>query len=159
MLVAAAFCSNSVRPRGSCPANTTAGPTNSGVTWCETVLHQFEMNTDGAYPQWVMLGSDYNLYGVNTYNTSGSSLFNTVWGYQLTPPTQSYTLTVTEAGTGTGTVTSGPGGINCPGTCSASFNSGTSVTLTKLRERNSTFGGWSGAPLVVLVQEQPTRVR
>jgi hypothetical protein len=130
---------------GSCPANTTAGPTNSGVTWCETVLHQFEMNTDGAYPEWVMLGSDYNLYGVNTYNTSGNSLFNTVWGYPLTPPTTSYGLTVTEAGTGTGTVTSSPAGINCPGTCSASFNSGTSVTLTETPGGNSTFSAWSGA--------------
>ena len=129
---------------GSCLANTTAGPTNNGVTWCETVLHTFEESTDGAQPQWVMLGTDNNLYGVNTLGTSGSTLFGTVWGYPLPQATQSYTLTVTEAGTGTGTVTSGPSGINCPGTCSVSFNSGASVTLTEAPGTNSTFGGWSG---------------
>ena len=41
-----------------------------------------------------------------------------------------YAFTVTKAGTGTGTVTSTPAGINCGSTCSASYTSGTSVTLT-----------------------------
>src|SRR5579864_3335370 len=56
-----------------------------------------------------------------------------------------FALTVTEAGTGTGTVTSSPAGINCPGTCSANFNSGTMVTLTQAAGAGSTFAGWSGA--------------
>jgi hypothetical protein len=58
------------------------------------------------------------------------------------------TLTVTKAGTGTGTVTSNPAGINCGagcGTQSASFASGTSVTLTAAAAGGSTFAGWSGA--------------
>jgi hypothetical protein len=54
-------------------------------------------------------------------------------------------LTVTLAGTGSGTVTSSPSGINCPGTCSANFNTGTVVTLTASPASGSTFGGWSGA--------------
>jgi len=54
-------------------------------------------------------------------------------------------LTVTEAGTGSGTVTSSPAGINCPGTCTANFNSGASVTLTAAAGSGSTFAGWSGA--------------
>ncbi len=129
---------------GTCPANTTAGPTNNGVTWCETVLHTFEENTDGASPTWVMLGTDNNLYGVTTIGTSGGTLLGTVWGYPLPQTTPSYTLTVSEQGTGTGTVTSSPTGISCPGTCSASFNSGTAVTLTETPGGSSTFGGWSG---------------
>jgi len=55
------------------------------------------------------------------------------------------TLTVSLAGSGTGTVSSNPTGINCPPTCSASFNSGTSVTLTEVPGTNSGFAGWSGA--------------
>lgn len=39
---------------------------------------------------------------------------------------QSYQLTISA--TGSGTVTSSPSGINCPGNCTASFASGTSVT-------------------------------
>ena len=57
------------------------------------------------------------------------------------PPVQ---LTVVNAGSGAGTVTSAPAGINCGATCSASFTSGTSVTLTATPNANSTFTGWSG---------------
>ncbi len=58
--------------------------------------------------------------------------------------TTTYNLVVTKTGAGSGTVTSSPSGINCGSTCSASFNSGTSVTLTATAASNSTFGGWSG---------------
>jgi trimeric autotransporter adhesin len=52
-------------------------------------------------------------------------------------------LTVTV--TGSGTVTSSPAGIACPGTCSASFTSGTAVTLTAAAAMGYKFTGWSGA--------------
>ena len=54
-------------------------------------------------------------------------------------------LTVTSAGSGSGTVTSNPSGINCPGTCTAKFASGTQVTLTATPGTSFTFDGWSGA--------------
>ena len=41
-----------------------------------------------------------------------------------------FALTVTKNGTGKGTITSSPAGINCGGTCSATFFSGGTVTLT-----------------------------
>jgi chitin-binding protein len=69
---------------------------------------------------------------------SVSATFNTTSG-------TSYTLTVTKAGTGSGTVTSSPVGVTCGSTCSASFNSGVSVTLTAAPASGSTFSGWSGA--------------
>ena len=56
---------------------------------------------------------------------------------------QTYTLSVTASGTGT--VTSSPSGVNCGSTCSASYSSGTSVTLTATPAAGSTFTGWSGA--------------
>jgi phospholipase C len=59
------------------------------------------------------------------------------------PPPQNFQLTV--AVTGTGSVTSSPAGINCPSTCSASFASGTSVTLTATAGSGFQFGGYSGA--------------
>ncbi|HWF36553.1 MAG TPA: PQQ-binding-like beta-propeller repeat protein [Solirubrobacteraceae bacterium] len=52
------------------------------------------------------------------------------------------TLTVTRAGSGSGTV-QGPA-IACPGTCSASYPTGTKVTLTATPAAGSGFGGWSG---------------
>ena len=55
------------------------------------------------------------------------------------------TLTVQNSGTGAGAVTSSPSGINCGSTCSASFETGTSITLTATPNPGNTFGGWSGA--------------
>ena len=61
----------------------------------------------------------------------------------FTAPT--FTLTVTKSGNGSGTVTSSPAGINCGTTCSASYTSGTSVTLTAASSGGSIFGGWTGS--------------
>jgi hypothetical protein len=55
-----------------------------------------------------------------------------------------YPLSIAETGTGSGTVTSTPSGINCGGTCSASFQSGTQVALSATAANGSTFAGWSG---------------
>lgn len=54
-----------------------------------------------------------------------------------------FTVTVNKAGTGTGTVTSAPPAIDCGATCSASFPSPGSVTLSAT-PTGSTFNGWTG---------------
>ena len=54
----------------------------------------------------------------------------------------SFPLTVTVAGSGT--VSSSPAGIGCPPACTASFNSGTSVTLSAVAASGFGFAGWSG---------------
>jgi len=59
---------------------------------------------------------------------------------------QQFTLTVIKIGSGSGTVASNPAGIDCGSTCSASFSSGTPVTLTATADANSVFIGWSGDP-------------
>lgn len=54
-------------------------------------------------------------------------------------------ITLTFQGTGTGTVASSPSGLSCAssvGTCSATFPSGSTVTLTATP--SGTFGGWGG---------------
>jgi YVTN family beta-propeller protein len=56
------------------------------------------------------------------------------------------TLTLAKAGSGIGRVTSLPEGIDCGGVCQASFDSGTTVTLTAIADSNSNFAGWSGDP-------------
>ncbi len=63
---------------------------------------------------------------------------------QQAPPPTTYQLTVTAPAAGSGTVTSSPAGINCPGTCSASFAQGAKVTLTATPGSNYFFGGWNG---------------
>ena len=54
------------------------------------------------------------------------------------------TLTVTPAGTGTGTVVADLGAISCGGTCSDSYDYGTTVTLTATAATGSTFSSWAG---------------
>lgn len=58
-------------------------------------------------------------------------------------PPQTSTLTVEV--TGSGRVTSAPGGISCPGSCTASFARGDSVRLTADPASDFRFVGWSGA--------------
>jgi List-Bact-rpt repeat protein len=57
-------------------------------------------------------------------------------------PLPTYTLTVTKQGPGT--VSSSPNGITCGSTCSASYVSGTVVTLTAVPKNGASFNGWSG---------------
>ncbi len=54
-------------------------------------------------------------------------------------------LSVATLGTGGGTVTSDPAGIDCGGTCVASFALGITVALTATPALDSDFAGWSGA--------------
>ncbi len=55
-----------------------------------------------------------------------------------------YTLTYSRAGGGGGSVVSSPAGIDCAGSCTASFASGTVVTLVAAPAPGSVFAGWSG---------------
>ncbi len=58
-------------------------------------------------------------------------------------PASSYPVAVGK--TGEGTVTSSPGGIDCGSSCSASFDTGSSVTLSATPAAGWSFGGWGGA--------------
>lgn len=80
----------------------------------------------GAAPTWTATASSSQTGNVIAFN-DGS-----------TPTTFPLAVTVT----GSGTVTSSPAGISCPGTCTASFTSGASVTLTESPTPPSTFSGW-----------------
>jgi phospholipase C len=59
-------------------------------------------------------------------------------------PTGSVQLSVQAAG-GQGTISSNPAGISCGQACTASFASGTQVTLTASPLASFFFAGWSGA--------------
>ena len=74
-------------------------------------------------------------------------------------------LGVTVSGAGTGTVSSAPAGLTCSTVCTASFATGTSVTLTAAPGAGSVFVGWggvcsgSGACTVVLDQARSVTAR
>ena len=77
--------------------------------------------------------SDYN-------STPGNK-----WGVDFANATcSSSSLNILKSGAGTGTVTSTPAGISCGVTCSTSFASPSSITLTAAADPGSAFIGWSG---------------
>ncbi len=67
------------------------------------------------------------------------------WDISLSPNTTLETLTVTLQGNGSGTVMSTPAGVDCPSTCTPSFNQGTVVSLTPMANIGSGFVSWGGA--------------
>ena len=78
-----------------------------------------------------------------TITPAGDDQLRDILIARVAPP--SFSLAVSKVGSGGGTVASSPAGISCGATCSASFASGTSVTLTATPNGTSTFTGWSGA--------------
>ena len=78
-------------------------------------------------------------------NATNSAANVTLTGTGTTP----ILVTVITAGTGTGTVTSSPAGINCQPTCSTSFTSGSTVTLTATAAAGSALISWTGCDTAV----------
>ena len=78
-------------------------------------------------------------------NITVSATFNTS-DAPPPPPSGTFTLTVTKVQDGgTGNVTSSPAGIDCGATCTASFASGTSITLFA-SVTTGRFANWTGGP-------------
>jgi hypothetical protein len=75
---------------------------------------------------------------------AGSQEFQDKLNQVFPPPGSTVTITVSIADSLPGTVTSSPAGINCPGTCTGNFASGTTVILTATGTGGTTFGGWGG---------------
>lgn len=81
-------------------------------------------------------------YRVRAYNDSAYSDYSNV---ACATTAADFSLAVVKMGGGSGTVTSTPSGIICGTSCSATYVSAATVTLTATPATGSTFAGWSGA--------------
>ncbi len=103
-------------------------------------------------------GNDYHLSSTSPARDAGATLSNVtddregaprpqgpasdIGAFEFPAAPTAVALTVTR--TGSGSVSSSPAGISCGSTCSTTFASGTSVTLTATPAAGSVFTGWSG---------------
>ena len=80
---------------------------------------------------------------------SGSGTLPNAYTYGSTSVTHALTVSNDPASTGGGSITSSPGSIDCPDTCSDIFDDGAQITLHAVPDAVSSFGGWSDgcAPL------------
>ncbi len=126
---------------------------DSALSWTEGgAPYQFNGNPSGTLNTTTLSNGAHQLTVRATYSdnsTSETTVTVSVANGGTTPtpppPGGGPTLTVNVVKIqADGTVTSTPTGINCGSTCSATFNSGTRVTLIATASAGSTFAGWSG---------------
>jgi hypothetical protein len=113
----------------TCSANFTSGTpvTLTATPTAGSTFTGWSGDCSGSATCQVTMSSDHNVTATFAAGSAGTQ-----------------TLSVTRAGGGSGSVSSSPSGISCGSTCSASFTTGTVVTLTATPASGSTFSGWSG---------------
>ena len=130
---------------GSCSQTPTIG-VNGGYYFGFSVLPPgwyLEMQVPVVFTQQL-----FGLAGPTSHRltVATSSTYGTVFPFQPVTVYQPAAATLTVFKSGTGTVTSNAGGINCGATCSASYASGASVTLTASPAAGWLFSGWTAGP-------------
>lgn len=133
----------------------TVDPNESAIDCGSTCSGSFVDVTDPAYTPATLTatpdpGSTFDGWGGACSGSGGCTIdpVERLASYSVTAtfsiiPASSYPLAVSRSGEGT--VTSAPSGIDCGSSCSASFDTGSTVTLSATPAAGWTFGGWSGA--------------
>jgi hypothetical protein len=116
---------------------------NAGASGtCVPVDCKSDINGDVSFTYSDGAGAGDDTIKASFTDSAGSLQTATAQKHWVVPVT--HQLTVSKTGSGSGSVTSNPAGIDCGATCSASFASGTIVTLTATPDVGSTFTSWSG---------------
>jgi phospholipase C len=113
-----------------------------GINCPSTCTANFASGSSVSLTATAASGSVFSGYGGAC---SGTSCTLVLQNNQTVSAAFSASSQVTVSISGSGTVTSNPSGINCPATCTASFSSGSSVSLAATPSAGFKFSGFSGA--------------
>ena len=130
----------------TCDSASSSGSTFYDIGWTTGITEPGSSGSGLFRSDGVLIGQLYG--GSGDCTTPGDDVygrFDVAYNASLKSWLSGQTLSVAKSGTGSGSVTSAPAGINCGTTCSASFTTGTSVTLSAAPVSGSVFAGWSGA--------------
>ena len=129
------------------PGAGTVTSTPSGINCTSTCSGNYNPGTQVTLTETPATGSTFAGWGGGCGGTGNTCTvtMNSTEDISATFNAVSFPATVTTLGAGTGTVTSQPSGIDCPPTCSAYFNNGSTTILTANAAAGSAFDGWSGA--------------
>jgi streptogramin lyase len=126
----------------SAPAGITTGP--DGALWfTENAVNQLgRITVGGVVTELGLPTANSGPLGI-TAGPDGRIWLTEATANRIARVTITLTITVVRDGTGSGSVSSNPGGILCPTACTASFDSGTIVTLSATPQGGSVFAGWT----------------
>jgi hypothetical protein len=117
--------------------------TASGIDCGSTCTHDYDPGTSVTLTATPAAGSKFD-HWTGACTGSGPCTVTMNSNHSVTAVfTNVYTLNASLFGTGSGAVTGS--GINCGTTCTATYDSGTVVTLTATPDSDSTFDHWDGA--------------
>ncbi len=136
--ISAAFAVNTYAISTSGGTNGTITPSSNANYGSNKVI---SITPDVGYHVADVIVDGASVGAVTTYTFSNITSNHSI---SATFAVNTFTCSITKAGTGSGTVLSVPSGINCGNYCGASYNTGTSVELTATPAPKSTFTGWSG---------------
>jgi len=113
------------------------------VYWTEfRSVYQFNGGPFGTLDTTTLSNGSHELRVRAVYNDNSTAELTTTVTVSNSSA-QQFFVTLAKAGTGSGMVTSSPVGIDCGTSCSAIFNSDTTVTLTPTAAAGSIFAGWN----------------
>ena len=124
------------------PGEVTSSPT--GISCGSTCNATYDIGTTVTLTATANTGTRFTGWSGGCSGTNTATTVTMNWALSCTATfVTAYPLTVTVSGQGQ--VTSSPAGISCGSACSATFDTGTAMTLTPTAADGYRFSGWSGA--------------